>query len=292
MGNKTIITASLKKKRPEDSEWVRYLLTTMALGVVFLIIGIPVFHVFFRAFEKGPMVYLDNLFGNPNTRHSIFLTLSIAPRVVFLSVVFGVSAAWAIARFRFPGRTILLTLMDLPLAVSPVVAGLVFVLIFGMQGWMGEWLSANNMQILFGTPSLVLATCFVTLPYVVRELIPVLETYGEEEELAAVSLGANGWQMFWRITMPNIRLALVYGIILCNARAMGEFGAVYVVSGRISGLNDTMPLRVEKLFQEYDMPAAFALASVLTFLALVTLGVKTYLEKSMAHQKADAGEST
>lgn len=289
MANNPTNIVPLKKKRPEDPLWLRYLLTILALGVVTLIIGIPVAHVFFRAFEKGLFVYLDNLFGNPNTRHSILLTLSIAPRVVFLSVIFGVAAAWAIARFRFPGRTILLTLMDLPLAVSPVVAGLVFVLMFGMQGWMGDWLSRNNMQILFGTPALVLATCFVTLPYVVRELIPVLEAYGEEEELAAVSLGANGWQMFWRITLPNIRLALVYGIILCNARAMGEFGAVYVVSGRISGLNDTMPLRVEKLFQEYDMPAAFALASVLTFLALITLGVKTYLEKNIVHQQSDAG---
>ena len=292
MANNPTNIVPLKKKRPEDPLWLRYLLTILALGVVTLIIGIPVFHVFFRAFEKGPFVYLDNLFGNPNTRHSILLTLSIAPRVVFLSVIFGVAAAWAIARFRFPGRTILLTLMDLPLAVSPVVAGLVFVLMFGMQGWMGDWLSKNNMQILFGTPALVLATCFVTLPYVVRELIPVLEAYGEEEELAAVRLGANGWQMFWRITVPNIRLALVYGIILCNARAMGEFGAVYVVSGRISGLNDTMPLRVEKLFQEYDMPAAFALASVLTFLALITLGVKTYLEKNIVHQQSDAGEKS
>lgn len=289
MANQITSFAAPKKKRLEDPAWLRYLLITSALSVVTLIIGIPVFHVFYKAFEKGTGVYFDSLFNNANTLHSIFLTLSIAPRAVFLSVIFGLAAAWAIARFRFPGRAILLTLMDLPLAVSPVVAGLVFVLLFGMQGWFGPWLASHNLQILFSTPALVLATCFVTLPYVVRELLPVLEAYGEEEELAAVSLGANGWQMFWRITLPNIRLALIYGIILCNARAMGEFGAVYVVSGRISGFNDTMPLRIEKLFQEYDMTGAFALASVLTFLALITLGVKTYLEKNMENRHSDSG---
>lgn len=269
------------RRRPQDPKWVRVLLTLFALSVVFLIIGIPVLHVFIRAFENGAGSYLNSLWGNANTRHSILLTLSIAPRAVLLNLVFGLAAAWVIARFRFPGRTILLTCIDLPLAVSPVVAGLVFVLMFGMQGWFGSWLANHNLQVLFGTPALVLATSFVTLPYIVREIIPVLEAYGEEEELAAVSLGANGWQMFWRITLPNIRWALLYGIILCNARAMGEYGAVYVVSGRVSGMNDTMPLRVEKLFQEYDMAGAFALASVLTFIALVTLVLKTYLEKNL-----------
>lgn len=291
MATDTKIPIPVFKQRPRDPEWVRWMLTIMALGVVVLIIGIPVFHVFYRAFEKGPWVYLDSLFGNPSTRHSIFLTLSIAPRAVVLNLIFGVAAAWAIARFRFPGRTLLLTLMDLPLAVSPVVAGLVFVLVFGMQGWFGSWLSDHNLQVLFGTPALVLATSFVTLPYVVREIIPVLEANGEEEELAAVSLGANGWQMFWRITVPNIRWALLYGVILCNARAMGEYGAVYVVSGRVSGMNDTMPLRVEKLFQEYDMAGAFALASVLTFMALITLFLKTSLEKNlMPRHRAESTE--
>lgn len=280
------------KRRPQDPKWVRVFLTISALSVVLLIIGIPVLHVFFRAFENGVGSYLKSLFGNPNTRHSILLTLSIAPRAVLLNLIFGLAAAWLIARFRFPGRTILLTCIDLPLAVSPVVAGLVFVLMFGMQGWFGAWLADHNLQVLFGTPALVLATSFVTLPYIVREIIPVLEAYGEEEELAAVSLGANGWQMFWRITLPNIRWALLYGIILCNARAMGEYGAVYVVSGRVSGMNDTMPLRVEKLFQEYDMPGAFALASVLTFVALITLVLKTYLEKNLMpkHGTESAGQ--
>jgi sulfate transport system permease protein len=199
-----------------------------------------------------------------------------------------VAAAWAIARFQFPGRTFLITLIDLPFSVSPVVAGLMLVLIFGLQGYLGPWLQAHNIKIIYALPGLILATCFVTLPFVARELIPVMEAIGSEEEIAAVNLGANGWQIFWRVTVPNIKWGILYGVILCNARAMGEFGAVHVVSGHTAGGNDTMPLRVEKLIQEFNMPGAFAVASVLTMLALVTLFAKVVLERKTKHDLAQA----
>ncbi len=229
-----------------------------------------------------------NLFGDANTRHAILLTLTVAPAAVFANLVFGVAGAWAIARFRFPGRALLLTLIDLPFSVSPVVAGLMFVLLFGLQGYFGPWLREHGVKILFATPGLILVTAFVTLPFVARELIPVMEAVGPEEDVAAVSLGANGWQMFWRVTWPNIRWGVLYGVILCNARAMGEFGAVYVVSGHIAGRTDTMPLRVEKLFQEYNTPGSFAVASVLTLLALVTLAAKAWLEHRERREIAEA----
>jgi sulfate transport system permease protein len=217
----------------------------------------------------------------------------VAPAAVRANLVFGVAAAWAIARFRFPGRTLLVTLIDLPFSVSPVVAGLVLVLLFGLQGYFGPWLKAHGIQIIFATPGLILATTFVTFPFVARELIPVMEAIGPEEELAALSLGANGWQMFWRVTLPNIKWGLLYGVILCNARAMGEFGAVYVVSGHVAGRNDTLPLRVEKLFQSFGgMPASFAVASVLTLLALVTLGIKVALERKARHELEQAAALT
>jgi sulfate transport system permease protein len=211
---------------------------------------------------------------------------------VALNVVFGVAAAWAIARYYFPGRTILTTLIDLPFSVSPVVAGLIFVLLFGLQGYFGPWLRAHHFKIIFATPGLILATAFVTCPFVARELIPVMQAVGTEEEIAALSLGANGWQLFWRVTVPNIQWGLLYGVILCNARAMGEFGAVYVVSGHIAGKTDTMPLRVEKLLQEYNLPGAFALASLLTLLALATLIVKVGLERKMHSDAAKALQNT
>lgn len=284
-------TIPIHQIRKGEPAWVKALLITGAIGILVILIGIPVLHVFYRAFENGLKAYWTSLTGNRDTLHSIWLTLSIAPRAVLLNLIFGVAAAWAVARFRFPGRTFFLALIDLPLAISPVVAGLFFVLLFGMNGWFGEWLDAHGLQVLFGTPALVLATSFVTLPFIVRELIPVMEAYGDEEELAGISLGASGWQMFWRITLPNIRWGLLYGMILCNARAMGEYGAVYMISGRISGLNDTMPLRVEKLFQEYDMAGAFALASLLTLLSLVTLGLKTFLDKKYpVHEKSKEGQ--
>jgi sulfate transport system permease protein len=250
--------------------------------VVTILVIIPVVNVFWQALAHGVRVYWDSLAADPDTRHAILLTLTIAPLAVAANVVFGVAAAWAIARFRFPGRTLLVSLIDLPFSVSPVVVGLALVLLFGLQGYFGPWLRAHGLHVIFAWPGLVLATAFVTVPFVARELVPVLEAIGPEEELAAVSLGANGWQTFWRVTLPNIRWGLLYGVILCNARAMGEFGAVYVVSGHVAGRTDTMPLRVEKLFQEYNTPGSFALASLLTLLALVTLVLKVLLERRTA----------
>jgi sulfate transport system permease protein len=330
----------------QDPAWVRWSLTLAAVAVVGVLIVIPVAQVFVGALANGLGAYWDNLFADPDTRHSILLTLTVVPLALGANLVFGVAAAWTIARFRFPGRTVLTALIDLPFSVSPVVAGLMFVLIFGLQGYLGPflrrdgyavmpylfsllgaglfavvfvlfrptrphprgslwnhpglagllgsvavfavlffaqryfevWPRDQSLKILFATPGLVLATAFVTFPFVARELIPVMEAIGDDEEMAAVSLGANGWQMFWRVTVPNIKWGLAYGIILCNARAMGEFGAVYVVSGHIAGQTDTMPLRVEKLFQEYNLPGSFAVASLLTLLAILTLIVKTGLE--------------
>jgi len=268
-------------RTPEnDPLWVRVALTTFALLVLTVLVIVPVANVFYEALAEGLGTYWRNLTADPDTRHSILLTLTVAPLAVLSNLVFGVAAAWAITRFRFPGRTLLVTAIDIPLSVSPVVAGLAFVLLFGLQGFFGPWLRAHGFEVLFTVPALVLATTFVTLPFVARELIPVMEAIGPDEELAALSLGAGGWQIFWRVTLPNVKWAVLYGVILCNARAMGEFGAVYVVSGHITGRTDTIPLRVEKLFQEaHHLPQAFALASVLTLLALVTLGAKVALER-------------
>lgn len=267
-------------RRAHQDHWlVRWSLTAAAIGVVGILVIVPVVHVFALAFADGVAAYWKNLFADADTRHAIFLTLIVAPTAVLANLIFGVMAAWVIARFRFPGRTILTSLIDLPFSVSPVVAGLIFVLIFGLQGYFGPWLREHGIKIIFATPGLILATSFVTLPFVARELIPVMEAIGSDEELAALTLGARGWQMFWHITLPNIKWGLLYGLILCNARAMGEFGAVYVVSGHIAGRTDTVPLRVEKLFQEYNTPGSFAVASLLTLLALVTLMVKVGLER-------------
>ncbi len=262
----------------DDPPLVRLALILAAVAVMGVLIVIPLVNVFYQAFASGLATYWQNLVGDPDTRHSVFLTLMVAPLAVLANIVFGIAAAWAIARFRFPGRTLLTAVIDLPFAVSPVVVGLFLVLIFGLQGFLGPWLREHHIKIIFAWPGLVIATAFVTFPVVARELIPVLEAVGADEEIAAVSLGARGWQIFRRVTLPNIKWGLLYGVILCNARAMGEFGAVAVVSGRISGQTDTMPLRVEKLFQEYNLPGAFAVASVLASLAVVTLLVKTVLE--------------
>ena len=338
--------SSAPRRSREDPAWVKWTLIVFAFAVLGLLIVVPVVNVFVGAFSEGIAVYWRSLVGDPDTRHAISLTLTVVPIALAANVVFGVTAAWAISRFRFPGRTLLIALIDLPFAVSPVVAGLMFVLIFGLQGYFGKFLRADgfaimpfvvafalvivllfvwfalrptnprarvgvwrypwwvalavgvvafvglvaaqkalhvwperqSLKILFATPGLVLATAFVTFPFVARELIPVMESIGADEELAALSLGASGWQMFWHVTVPNVKWGLVYGIILCNARAMGEFGAVYVVSGHIAGQTDTMPLRIEKLFQEYNLPGSFAVASVLTLLAIVTLVVKSRLE--------------
>ena len=272
----------------QDPPWVRVLLTSLAVAVVGVLVVVPVVNVFYQALKPGLSVYWRNLTADPETRHAIMLTLIVAPTAVVANVIFGLAAAWTIARFRFPGRTLLISLIDLPFSVSPVVAGLMLLLIFGMQGVLGPWLREHDIRIVFAVPGLILATMFVTLPFVARELLPVMEALGDEEEVAAVSLGANAWQMFFRVTLPNIKWGLLYGVILCNARAMGEFGAVYVVSGRIERQTYTMPLRVEKLFQDYDNPASFAVASVLTFLALITLVVKVFLERRTHAELAEA----
>jgi sulfate transport system permease protein len=333
-----------------DPRWVRWGLTSFAVLVVGVLVVVPVVNIFYEALKEGVRVYWDNLFADPDTRASILLTATVVPIALVANIVFGIAAAWAIARFKFPGRTLLTALIDLPFSVSPVVAGLMFVLIFGLQGYLGPflrddgysimpyltsllgvfvlivlyflfrpsnpaarrgvwrgptwlvvpagtvvlfalsvfiqkklgvWPRNESLKIIFATPGLVLATAFVTFPFVARELIPIMEAVGADEELAALNLGANGWQMFWDITTPNIKWGLVYGIILCNARAIGEFGAVYVVSGHIAGQTDTMPLRIEKLFQEYNLPGCFAVASVLTLLALLTLIAKTKLERKI-----------
>jgi sulfate/thiosulfate transport system permease protein len=268
--------------RPKhDPPAVRWGMVLLTYGIVGGLVGVPLLAVFGKAFAGGIGAYWHHLTADPETRHSIFLTLIVAPLAVAFNTLFGLAAAWAIARFRFPGRALLVILIDLPFSVSPVVAGLVFVLVFGLQAPLGAWLKSHDYQVIFAPPGLVLATAFVTFPFVARELLPVLEAVGPDEEMAARSLGASGWQMFWRVTLPNIKWGLLYGIILCNARAMGEFGAVYVVSGRVGGRTDTMPLRVEKLFQEYQQPAAFALASVLALLALATLAAKVAVERQM-----------
>jgi sulfate transport system permease protein len=274
---------------PSDPPLVKWTLIIAAIGVITVLVIVPLVNIFVQALAKGPGVYWENLVMNANTRHSIFLTLTVAPVAVVANLIFGLAAAWAIGRFRFPGRTLLTTLIDLPFSVSPVVAGLLFVLLFGLQGYFGLWLRDHGFKILFAWPGLVLATSFVTFPFIARELIPLLEALGPEEELAALSLGAGGWQIFWRITLPNIKWGVIYGVILCNARAMGEFGAVYVVSGHIAGKTDTMPLRVEKLFQDYNNTGAFALASVLTLLALVTLVVKVGLEEKVRSKETEVG---
>jgi sulfate transport system permease protein len=261
------------------------LLIAAAVGVIGLLIVVPLASVFAEAFAEGPAAWWRALAHDPDTRHAIWLSLTVAPLAVAINTVFGIATAWLVSRFRFPGRSLLITLCDVPFSVSPVVAGLALVLIFGRQGLLGPMLQSLGWKVIFAWPGLVLATTFVTLPLVVRELIPVMEAIGPEEELAAVSLGASGWQVFTRITLPNIRWALLHGIVLANARAMGEFGAVYVVSGHIAGATDTMPLRVEKLFQEYRTPASMAVASVLAGLALVTLVAKVVIER---HLEAEA----
>jgi sulfate transport system permease protein len=275
-----------------DPAWVRWSLTSFAIGSLTLLIVIPVTNVFYQALAPGVRVYFENLFADPDTLHAIGLTLIVAPIAVIANLVFGLAAAWTIARFRFPGRSLLTALVDLPFSISPVVAGLMLVLLFGLQGHFGPWLREHGISIIFAWPGLILATTFVTLPFNARELIPVMEAIGADEEVAAVSLGANGWQMLWRVTLPNVKWGLLYGVILCNARAMGEFGAVYVVSGHVAGRTDTMPLRVEKLFQEYNNPASFAVASLLTLLALVTLVLKVVVARKTRHDLEDAARET
>lgn len=260
-----------------EAAWVRYTLIGIALVFMVLFLILPLAAVFTEALRKGGGAYLEGL-REPDAWAAIRLTLLTAAISVPLNLVFGVAAAWAIAKYEFRGKAFLTTLVDLPFSVSPVVAGLMYVLVFGAQGWFGPWLAAHDIKIIFAVPGIVLATVFVTFPFVARELIPLMAEQGRDDEEAARSLGASGWQTFWHVTLPNIRWGLLYGVLLCNARAMGEFGAVAVVSGKIRGLTNTMPLHVEILYNEYMTAAAFAVASLLAGLALVTLVVKTVLE--------------
>jgi sulfate transport system permease protein len=260
-----------------DSGVVKAVILTLALAFFAVFIVLPLILVFVEAFRKGSEAYFSALV-DPDAISAIRLTLLAAAIAVPLNLIFGVSAAWAIARFDFRGKQFLITLIDLPFSVSPVVAGLIYVLVFGAHGWFGGWLQAHDIKIIFAVPGIVLATIFVTFPFVARELIPLMQSQGRDEEEAAISLGASGFQAFWRVTLPNVKWALLYGVILCNARAMGEFGAVSVVSGHIRGETNTMPLHVEILYNEYQFAAAFAVASLLALLALVTLVLKTYVE--------------
>jgi len=270
-----------------EPAWVRRTLIGIALVFLTLFLFVPLVSVFFEAFKKGLGVYLAAI-TEADARSAIWLTLIAAGVSVPLNLVFGVAAAWCIAKFDFRGKNVLLTLIDLPFSVSPVISGLIYVLIFGLQGWFGEWLRDHDMKVIFALPGIVLATVFVTFPFVARELIPLMQAQGLEQEEAARVLGASGWQIFWRVTLPNVKWALLYGVILCNARAMGEFGAVSVVSGHIRGQTNTMPLHIEILYNEYQFAAAFAVASLLAGLALVTLVLKYLVEQRVKAQKRDA----
>ena len=256
---------------------IRWLLTALALGFMGLFLVLPLAAVFVEALKAGWTAYWAAL-KEPDALSAIRLTLLTAAIAVPLNLVFGVAAAWCIAKFEFKGKAFLTTLIDLPFSVSPVVAGLIYVLVFGAQGWLGPWLAEHDIKIIFAVPGIVLATVFVTFPFIARELIPLMQAQGSDEEQAAQVLGATGWQTFWRVTLPNIKWGLIYGVILCNARAMGEFGAVSVVSGHIRGQTNTMPLHVEILYNEYQGQAAFAVASLLALLAIVTLIIKTWVE--------------
>jgi len=264
----------------EESHLTKWFLISIALAFVGVFLLLPLVNVFYQAFSKGWTLYKEALI-DPNTIAAIKLTLFIAAISVPLNLIFGLAAAWAIAKFEFPGKAFLITLIDLPFAVSPVVAGLMFVVLFGREGFFGEWLDARDIRIIFAWPGMLLATVFITFPFVARELIPVMQATGSEQEQAALTLGASGWKTFFFVTLPSVKWGLIYGVILCNARAMGEFGAVSVVSGHIEGITDTLPLRVDKLFHgasESSAVAAFVVASLLAVLALITLILKTILE--------------
>ncbi|APV50574.1 sulfate ABC transporter permease subunit CysW [Betaproteobacteria bacterium GR16-43] len=269
--------AARPRRASRPIAWIPVALVGVALLYLTAFLFIPLFAVFFEALKKGWGVYLAAI-REPDAWEAIRLTLIAAAIAVPLNLVFGIAAAWAIAKFDFRGKSALITLIDLPFSVSPVVSGLIYVLIFGLQGWLGPWLQGHDVKIIFAVPGIVLATVFVTFPFVARELIPLMQAQGREEEEAAVLLGANGWQLLWRVTLPNVKWGLLYGVILCNARAMGEFGAVSVVSGHIRGMTNTLPLHVEILYNEYQFAAAFACASLLALLALVTLALKSWVE--------------
>ena len=273
----------------DEPAWVKFALIATSIGFLGLFLFVPLAAVFTEALRKGFGAYVEAI-RDPNALSAIRLTLITAAISVPVNMVFGLAAAWAIAKFQFPGKSLLITLIDLPFAVSPVISGLIYVLLFGLQGWFGPWLSEHDVQVIFAVPGIVLVTLFVTFPFVARELIPLMQEQGSEEEQAAIVLGAGGWQTFWRVTLPNVKWALLYGVILCNARAMGEFGAVSVVSGHIRGKTNTVPLHVEILYNEYNFVAAFAVASILALLALVTLVAKTVVETRLERQLHEALE--
>ena len=274
---------SKSQRGTEESPFVKWILITVAALFLGVFLLLPLVNVFAQAFGKGWSAYFGTL-RDPDTIAAIKLTLLVAAITVPLNVFFGITAAWCVAKFQFRGKALLVTLIDLPFSVSPIVAGLIYIIMFGLQGYLGPWLYAHDIKIVFAVPGIVLATVFITFPFVARELIPVMEATGREQEEAALTLGASGWQTFWHVTLPSIKWGLLYGVILCNARAMGEFGAVSVVSGHITGVTDTMPLRVEKLYNEYNAAGAFTVASLLAVLALITLGVKTLLEWKQSRQ--------
>ncbi len=273
-----------------ESRVVRWTLIAVALIFLALVLLLPLVLVFVQAFAKGLPAYLEAI-REPDALSAAKLTLLVASIAVPVNLIFGVAAAWCIAKFEFPGKHLLITLIDLPFAVSPVISGMIFVLLFGAHGWFGAWLAEHGIKIIFAVPGIVLATTFVTAPFVARELIPLMQEQGSEEEEAAIVLGAGGWQTFFRVTLPNIKWGLLYGLILCNARAMGEFGAVSVVSGHIRGETNTLPLHVEILYNEYAFAASFAVASVLTLLALVTLALKTLVEWQQHRAMTDRAET-
>ncbi len=278
-----------KSHTSTEAAWVRYTLIGIALVFMFLFLVLPLAAVFAEALRKGVPAFVEAL-KEPDAWSAIRLTLITAAIAVPLNLVFGVAAAWAIAKYEFRGKAFLITLVDLPFSVSPVVAGLIYVLVFGAQGWFGPWLAAHDIKIIFAVPGIILATIFVTFPFIARELIPLMQAQGSDEEQAAIVLGATGWQTFWRVTLPNIKWGLMYGVILCNARAMGEFGAVSVVSGHIRGQTNTMPLHVEVLYNEYQSVAAFAVASLLALLALVTLAIKSFVQWRFEREEKAAAE--
>lgn len=275
------------RRAANDPWWLQVILITITIGFVGVFLMLPLIVVFFEAFRGGFAVFLKS-FQDRGAQSAIRLTLFVAAVSLPLNVIFGLAASWAIAKFEFKGKSLLITLIDLPYAVSPVISGLIFVLMFGLQGWFGPFLRANNIEIIFATPGIILATLFVTFPFVARELIPLMQEQGADEEQAALTLGANGLQTFWRVTLPNIKWALLYGVILCNARAIGEYGAVAVVAGGVRGRTNTIPLHIEILYNDYKTAAAFSIASLLALLGLLTLVIKTFLEWRQTQSAAPA----
>ncbi|PLS03111.1 sulfate ABC transporter permease subunit CysW [Neobacillus cucumis] len=280
-----------QSKKEAEPRWVRFLLITLAIGFLGLFLVLPLAAIFIKAFDKGSEVFFEAI-SSPDAVAAIKLTLIVALIAVPLNAIFGVAAAWVITKFKFKGKSLLITIIDLPFAISPVIAGLVFVLLFSSHGLFGPWLQEHNIKIIFAVPGIVMATLLITLPFVARELIPLMQTQGTSDEEASMTLGASGWKTFWLVTLPNIKWGLLYGVILCTARAIGEFGAVSVVSGHIRGMTNTMPLHIEILYNEYQFSAAFAVASLMSLFAIITLVVKNVIEwkthKSFGSEKEEA----